>query len=153
MTQTASKGQDFEAVAAHSPQAVAEFNDHHSSLLNRVQHRLHQTPALVPLIVLVLSIAVFGALLGSNPGQAVLATVTAGAFGAGFRPLAKGGQKGAGDRIEREIGIRIIGGFQDFFAGRRATGQAATGRRGQRHGKGSEEKGQTAHGQPYWKTA
>ena len=66
MTQTASKGQDFEAVAAHSPQAVAEFNDHHSSLLNRVQHRLHQTPALVPLIVLVLSIAVFGALLGSK---------------------------------------------------------------------------------------
>lgn len=66
MTQTASKGQDFEAVAAHSPQAVAEFNDHHISLLNRVQHRLHQTPALVPLIVLVLSIAVFGALLGSK---------------------------------------------------------------------------------------
>jgi fructose transport system permease protein len=66
MTQTASKGQDFEAVAAHSPQAVAEFHDHKPSLLNKVQHRLHQTPALVPLIVLVLSIAVFGVLLGDK---------------------------------------------------------------------------------------
>lgn len=45
--------------------AVASFSYQHT-LLSRVQHALHSNPALVPLIVLVLSILVFGALLGTK---------------------------------------------------------------------------------------
>lgn len=57
---------DFEASAENSPDTVAEFEDHDTTLINRFQHMLHTTPALVPLIVLVASIAIFGALLGSK---------------------------------------------------------------------------------------
>src|SRR6056297_3371254 len=51
----------------HAPGAekVAEFDDIVTPV-QRLQHLLHQNPALVPLIVLVLSIAVFGLLLGSR---------------------------------------------------------------------------------------
>ena len=47
-------------------ETVAEFQDHRRSPLHRVQHALHVTPALVPLIVLLVSIIVFGLLLGSR---------------------------------------------------------------------------------------
>ena len=57
---------DFESNLADSPAAVAEFEDQHKGLLSRFQHTLHVNPALVPLIVLVLSIAIFGVLLGSK---------------------------------------------------------------------------------------
>ncbi|EFO30855.1 monosaccharide-transporting ATPase [Roseibium sp. TrichSKD4] len=57
---------DFETAAASSPQTVAEFDSHNQVWSHKLQHRLHQTPALVPLIVLVLSIAIFGILLGSK---------------------------------------------------------------------------------------
>ena len=46
-------------------EAVAEFHMHGGILL-RVQHFLHQTPAAVPLIVLILSILVFGLILGAK---------------------------------------------------------------------------------------
>ena len=45
--------------------AVASF-EHQHTILSRIQHALHSNPALVPLIVLVLSIGVFGALLGTK---------------------------------------------------------------------------------------
>ena len=45
---------------------VAEFDQGRKGFVHQVQHRLHLTPALVPLIVLVGSIAVFGALLGNK---------------------------------------------------------------------------------------
>ena len=45
---------------------VAEFHDERRGVLTHIQHFLHQTPAAVPLIVLILSIAVFGLLLGSK---------------------------------------------------------------------------------------
>ena len=45
---------------------VASFERHHKPLLERVQHVLHSNPALVPLIVLMLSIALFGVLLGGK---------------------------------------------------------------------------------------
>jgi fructose transport system permease protein len=61
-----SKTEDYEAAAAKSPQAVAEFVQTRRSGLSRFQHALHVTPSLVPLIVLLLSIAIFGALLGSK---------------------------------------------------------------------------------------
>jgi len=47
-------------------ETVAEFQDHRRSPLHRIQHLLHVTPALVPLIVLLVSIIVFGLLLGSR---------------------------------------------------------------------------------------
>ncbi len=54
---------DATAVARET---VAVFDHQPRGLLSRLQHALHSTPALVPLIVLVLSIAVFGTLLGSK---------------------------------------------------------------------------------------
>ncbi|MGR3466077.1 ABC transporter permease [Limimaricola sp.] len=45
---------------------VAEFESHSKGLMSRVQHALHVTPALVPLIVLIASIVIFGLLLGSR---------------------------------------------------------------------------------------
>jgi len=55
----------FESSLANSPEDVAEFTSD-NSLTYRIQLALHSTPALVPLIVLVLSIGVFGVLLGSK---------------------------------------------------------------------------------------
>ncbi|EYD71359.1 ABC transporter permease [Limimaricola hongkongensis] len=45
---------------------VAEFESHSKGVMSRVQHALHVTPALVPLIVLIASIVIFGLLLGSR---------------------------------------------------------------------------------------
>jgi fructose transport system permease protein len=62
----ATDGDNFEAVVqAHRSEAVAEFHEE-TTLMRRVQHALHVTPALVPLVVLLLSIAVFGVLLGGQ---------------------------------------------------------------------------------------
>jgi fructose transport system permease protein len=58
--------QEFEKVLSGSATDVARFDRHERSPLERIQHLLHSNPALVPLIVLVLSIAVFGAILGSK---------------------------------------------------------------------------------------
>jgi fructose transport system permease protein len=56
---------EAEAGLVKRTEAVASF-DHEHTLLSRVQHALHSNPALVPLIVLVISVAVFGALLGTK---------------------------------------------------------------------------------------
>jgi fructose transport system permease protein len=58
--------QEFEKVLKDSATQVASFERHDKSLLERIQHVLHSNPALVPLIVLVLSLAIFGAVLGSK---------------------------------------------------------------------------------------
>lgn len=65
MSETASKGQDFESSLSKATSSVAEF-ERRKGLVPRIQGALHSTPALVPLIVLVLSIIIFGALLGSK---------------------------------------------------------------------------------------
>ncbi|MBP0482469.1 ABC transporter permease [Sagittula salina] len=65
MSETASRGQDYESSLSHATAKVAEF-EKRQGLAPRIQSTLHSSPALVPLIVLVLSIAVFGALLGSK---------------------------------------------------------------------------------------
>ncbi|RPE66542.1 mannose ABC transporter membrane protein /fructose ABC transporter membrane protein /ribose ABC transporter membrane protein [Pacificibacter maritimus] len=44
----------------------AQFEDTKSGLLGRIQHALHVNPALVPLIILVFAIALFGLLLGQR---------------------------------------------------------------------------------------
>lgn len=61
-----SKSDNFEASASSAPTEVASFDRKGKSLVDRFQHALHTTPALVPLIVLVLSVAIFGASLGSK---------------------------------------------------------------------------------------
>jgi fructose transport system permease protein len=55
--------QDFEKVVEQSDTSVASFAEHRS-LLTRIQHFLHSNPAAVPLIVLVLSIVIFGISIG-----------------------------------------------------------------------------------------
>lgn len=57
--------QSFEAALDRAPEAVAEFTQK-TSAVERARHLLHQTPSLVPLIVLVASVAVFGGLLGQK---------------------------------------------------------------------------------------
>lgn len=57
---------DREAIAANTVETVATFDEHEKGMVGRFHHALHTTPALVPLIVLVLAIVVFGALLGSK---------------------------------------------------------------------------------------
>jgi fructose transport system permease protein len=65
MTDTKSGMQEFEKAIA-STGDVASFERHDRPLLERVQHALHSNPALVPLIVLVLSIAMFAILIGTR---------------------------------------------------------------------------------------
>jgi fructose transport system permease protein len=57
---------NYESAAAGSPQAVAAFAETKRGFVGHLQHRLHVAPALVPLIVLVMAIIVFGILLGSK---------------------------------------------------------------------------------------
>ncbi|MER8436332.1 ABC transporter permease [Mesorhizobium sp. M1312] len=61
-----SQVQEFEKALANSETSVAAFDEHGTSLVKRIQHFLHSTPAAVPLIVLVLSIAVFGVTIGGR---------------------------------------------------------------------------------------
>jgi fructose transport system permease protein len=58
--------QEFETVLKDSATQVASFERHDRSVIERIQHVLHSHPALVPLIVLALSVAVFGAILGAR---------------------------------------------------------------------------------------
>ncbi|SMX33906.1 ABC transporter permease [Maliponia aquimaris] len=65
MSDSAPKGQDFENSLSKATQSVAEF-EKREGLVPKIQHTLHTNPAMVPLIVLVISVAVFGLLLGSK---------------------------------------------------------------------------------------
>lgn len=66
MTEPETKAQGYEAGLKDSETAVAEFDQGPQGFARKFQHALHQTPALVPLIVLVAAIAIFGLLLGSK---------------------------------------------------------------------------------------
>jgi len=57
---------EFENVLTKSATEVASFDRQEKTLLGRLQHMLHSSPALVPLIVLLMSLAIFGLLLGSR---------------------------------------------------------------------------------------
>ena len=61
-----STAQEFEKVLDQSDKTVVSFDGGHRHPLQRVQHFLHGNPAMVPLIVLVLSIAAFGIVLGGK---------------------------------------------------------------------------------------
>ncbi len=58
--------QEFERVLDGSDKNVASFESQDVSLLKRAQHFLHSTPAAVPLIVLILSIIIFGIAIGGR---------------------------------------------------------------------------------------
>jgi fructose transport system permease protein len=58
--------QEFEKVLSQSSTQLASFDTHDKTPLQRLQHYLHSSPAAVPLIVLVLSLAIFGAILGGK---------------------------------------------------------------------------------------
>jgi fructose transport system permease protein len=58
--------QEFEKVLSTSDAAIATFDAHDRSALERVQHFLHSNPAAVPLIVLLLSILGFGIAIGGK---------------------------------------------------------------------------------------
>jgi len=57
--------QSFEKALAESPRDVAEFATRKTAV-QKFQHLLHQTPAMVPLIVLLAAVVVFGLLLGTK---------------------------------------------------------------------------------------
>ncbi|MEM0947144.1 MAG: ABC transporter permease [Pseudomonadota bacterium] len=66
MSTPSTEPDDFEAAAQSAPEQVADFEDHKTGLVARIQHLLHVNPSLVPLIVLVAAIVIFGLLLGSR---------------------------------------------------------------------------------------
>jgi fructose transport system permease protein len=55
----------YESAAAASPQAVAQFEDDRTSFIHKIRHWLHQTPSAVPMIVLLISIVIFGLAAGN----------------------------------------------------------------------------------------
>ncbi|MDH6230131.1 fructose transport system permease protein [Mesorhizobium soli] len=58
--------QEFERVLAGSDTSVANFDGENRSTLEKAQQFLHSNPAAVPLIVLVVSIAAFGVIIGGK---------------------------------------------------------------------------------------
>lgn len=66
MAVTPDKPDDYEAALHGSPEAVAEFEESSKGLFARIQHVLHGNPSLVPLIVLIAAIIIFGMLLGQR---------------------------------------------------------------------------------------
>lgn len=61
-----SKTPGYESAASNPEETVAEFEDTRKGLIGKLQHVLHVNPALVPLIVLIASICLFGMLVGQR---------------------------------------------------------------------------------------
>jgi len=66
MTDTTRKGSDFEAGLDKSDTRVADFSARGRTPLQHLQHFLHANPTMVPVIVLLCGIGVFGALIGGR---------------------------------------------------------------------------------------
>ena len=66
MSNSTGNSENFEAAATGSPDAIAQFDNQRQGLVHTIQHWLHQTPAGVPMIVLILAIIMFGVLLGAK---------------------------------------------------------------------------------------
>ncbi len=64
MARTSEDDDDFEAAAKDGPEQIAQFQPRQRSFVETAQHFLHTNPSLVPLVVLVAAIIVFGILLG-----------------------------------------------------------------------------------------
>ncbi|MCO6187516.1 ABC transporter permease [Rhizobium sp. L1K21] len=61
-----SNSDNYEAAASGAGREVASFDLHDKGIVGRFHQALHSTPALVPLIVLIMAIVVFGLVLGSR---------------------------------------------------------------------------------------
>ena len=61
-----SQSDNYESVVSSAKSEVAKFDDDDKGLVGRFHHALHTTPALVPLIVLLAAVAIFGLVLGSK---------------------------------------------------------------------------------------
>ncbi|WP_196260696.1 ABC transporter permease [Pelagibacterium limicola] len=66
MSQSDKSAQTFESGLEGSQSEVAKFDEPARSPLKSLQHALHVNPALIPLIILVLSVAGFGIILGGR---------------------------------------------------------------------------------------
>ncbi len=64
--ETTSSKQDFEKVIDKADTAVVAFEEHDRTLIDKAQHFLHGNPTMVPVIVLIISLAVFGVLAGGK---------------------------------------------------------------------------------------
>lgn len=62
----AGRPQEFEKVLSGSDTSVASFETHTRSPIEKIQHFLHSNPAAVPLIVLIVSLAAFGLIIGAK---------------------------------------------------------------------------------------
>lgn len=60
------QAQEFEEALNQSDKSIITFEDSHGSFLRRAQHVLHSNQAAVPLIVLILSVTIFGLLVGTK---------------------------------------------------------------------------------------
>lgn len=65
-TTRSSGPQEFEKALAASDDNVASFDTHSRSALESIQHLLHKSPAMVPLIILILSVILFGIVVGGR---------------------------------------------------------------------------------------
>lgn len=61
-----SNSENFEAATANAATEVASFDEHPKGIISKIHHALHTVPALVPLIVLVTAIIIFGVSLGQK---------------------------------------------------------------------------------------
>ena len=61
---TSHKKQDFEQALDASDKSVAQFNTAKHTPFARIQHFLHGNPTMVPVIVLLTSITIFGLIAG-----------------------------------------------------------------------------------------
>src|SRR5262245_54496282 len=57
---------DFEKRLGEAENRVASFDEGERTALGRAQHVLHSSPSAVPLLVLILSIAIFGVIDGTK---------------------------------------------------------------------------------------
>jgi len=57
---------DYEKAASKAATEVASFEEHNKGFVGKFHHALHTTPALVPLIVLIAAVIIFGITLGSR---------------------------------------------------------------------------------------
>ncbi|WP_137136763.1 ABC transporter permease [Rhizobium sp. FKY42] len=57
---------EYEKVLSGSSTQVAQFDTHDKTALQKFQHFLHGNPAAVPLLVLLMSVVIFGSILGTK---------------------------------------------------------------------------------------
>ena len=78
---TRRSAQDFETAVDSADRRVAAFDPHRRGPVEKLQHVLHSNPTLVPVIVLLGAVAVFGVVSGSKFFSTVLSGLRKGDSG------------------------------------------------------------------------